>query len=224
MMFRNRKFTRLIHAQTSDAWRVAAFLAISGGFQDAYSYLARGHVFANAQTGNVVLLGAKICERDFVGAGRYVLPLAAFVIGVFAAEWIRRRRSRIHWRQNVVLVEIVLLAAVGFLPNSIDVVANAVVSFSCAMQVQAFRKLHGNAYASTMCIGNLRSLATWAERAVEGEGRHAWRRAERYFGVIALFAVGAMLGAFVVPRFGTHAIWMSCVLLLISFVQMFKRI
>jgi len=34
----------------SDAWRVVAFLALSGGFQDAYSFLARGHVFANAQT------------------------------------------------------------------------------------------------------------------------------------------------------------------------------
>ena len=31
------------------------------------------------------------------------------------------------------------------------------VSFSCAMQVQAFRKVNGFAYASTMCIGNLRS-------------------------------------------------------------------
>ena len=44
----------------SDAWRVAAFLALSGGFQDAYSFLARGHVFANAQTGNIVLFGTKV--------------------------------------------------------------------------------------------------------------------------------------------------------------------
>ena len=31
------------------------------------------------------------------------------------------------------------------------------VSFACAMQVQAFRKINGYPYASTMCIGNLRS-------------------------------------------------------------------
>ncbi len=30
--------------------------------------------------------------------------------------------------------------------------ANALVSFACAMQVQTFRKVRGHAYASTMCI------------------------------------------------------------------------
>ena len=51
----------------SDAWRVAAFLALSGGFQDAYSFLARGHVFANAQTGNIVLFGKS--QRLFKQSG-----------------------------------------------------------------------------------------------------------------------------------------------------------
>ncbi len=37
------------------------------------------------------------------------------------------------------------------------VFANALVSFVCAMQVQTFRKVRGHAYASTMCIGNMRS-------------------------------------------------------------------
>ena len=32
------------------------FLALSGGFQDAYTYNARNEVFCNAQTGNVVLM------------------------------------------------------------------------------------------------------------------------------------------------------------------------
>ena len=40
----------------SEAFLTAAFLSISGGLQDAYTYLARGYVFANAQTGNIVLL------------------------------------------------------------------------------------------------------------------------------------------------------------------------
>ncbi len=36
---------------------LTAILAIVGGFLDSYSYLMRGHVFANAQTGNIVLFG-----------------------------------------------------------------------------------------------------------------------------------------------------------------------
>ena len=63
----------------SDAWRVAAFLALSGGFQDAYSFLARGHVFANAQTGNIVLFGTKVFALDIAGAIHYLLPVTAFM-------------------------------------------------------------------------------------------------------------------------------------------------
>ena len=56
--YRRNGLMGLERTHTSDTWCVVAFLALSGGFQDAYSFLARGHVFANAQTGNIVLLGA----------------------------------------------------------------------------------------------------------------------------------------------------------------------
>lgn len=65
--------------------------------------------------------------------------------------------KKIHWRQLVLLIEIAILTIVGFMPESLNMAATVMVSFSCAMQVQAFRKDNGFAYASTMCIGNLRS-------------------------------------------------------------------
>ena len=40
--------------QMSESVEVAIFLALSGGLMDAYSYLLRGEVFANAQTGNML--------------------------------------------------------------------------------------------------------------------------------------------------------------------------
>ena len=43
--------------QRSESSAVIAVLCISGGFQDAYTYNCRDAVFANAQTGNMVLLG-----------------------------------------------------------------------------------------------------------------------------------------------------------------------
>ena len=42
--------------QMSEAFICSAFLALSGGFQDAYTYNTRNEVFSNAQTGNVVLM------------------------------------------------------------------------------------------------------------------------------------------------------------------------
>lgn len=157
-MYRARSALR--HGQMSEAFSTMVFLTLSGGLQDAYTYCVRGQVFANAQTGNIVLMSQRAFAGDLAGVLRYLIPLLAFALGVFAAEMVRRRCqeiSRLHWRQMVVLAEIGLLLGVGFLPSSWDAPANALVSFTCAMQVQAFRKVNGSAYASTMCIGNLRS-------------------------------------------------------------------
>lgn len=148
------------HGQMSEAFLTAAFLSLSGGLQDAYTYAFRGSVFANAQTGNIVLLSQNLFEKNWGLALRYFIPVFSFVLGVAIAEWIRQSYSNIdsfHWRQLVVLSEVILLFIVGFLPQSMNMLANAMVSFSCAMQVQAFRKVTGYAFSSTMCIGNVRS-------------------------------------------------------------------
>ena len=185
------------HGQMSESFLTAVFLSLSGGLQDAYTYLFRGKVFANAQTGNIVLLSANIMDGRWDKVLHYLVPLCAFALGVLVAEKMREQfqaMQRLHWRQLVVLGEVLLLFAVGFLPQSQNLLANAIVSFSCAMQVQAFRKVDGYAFASTMCIGDLRSgveaFCIWRKT----HEPHAKDRMVRYFGIILLFALGAGLG------------------------------
>ncbi len=152
-----------VRKQMSETIRIGFFLTLSGGFQDAYSYLCRGKVFANAQTGNIVLLGQNIAEGNFPTAIRYLLPLLSFVGGAYIAQKIKllhKTNKKLHWRQMVLLSEIVLMILVGFIPHNMDTLANMTLSFVCAMQVVAFNKFHGNAYATTMCIGNLRAATT----------------------------------------------------------------
>ena len=214
------------HGQMSEAFSTMVFLTLSGGLQDAYTYCVRGGVFANAQTGNIVLMSQRAFAGDLAGVLRYLIPLLAFALGVFAAEAVRRRCqgiSRLHWRQLVALAEIVLLFAVGFLPPAADPLANALVSFTCAMQVQAFRKVNGSAYASTMCIGNLRSGVDAFCGYLETRDRRALRRAGRYFAVILFFALGAGLGGVLSARLGAGAIWASCGLLTVSFLLLFGQ-
>ena len=54
-----------IAKQMSESIELGIVLAASGGFMDAYSYIMRDHVFANAQTGNMLLLGVSISERNW---------------------------------------------------------------------------------------------------------------------------------------------------------------
>ena len=141
----------------SESMLTASFIIVSGGLQDAYTYLCRGGVFANAQTGNIVLFSAYLFEGAWDHCLRYLIPVLSFMAGIFAAECIHRRfkhMEKVHWRQLIILAEIAVLFAVGFMPQSLNTVANSLVSFSCAMQLQTFRKVRGHAYASTMCIGD----------------------------------------------------------------------
>ena len=50
----------------SESFLIAALLSVSGGLQDAYTYVARGKVFANAQTGNIVFLANMFFRVNFL--------------------------------------------------------------------------------------------------------------------------------------------------------------
>ena len=63
---------------------------------DAYTYVFRGKVFANAQTGNIVLLSQNICERNWLQSAHYFVPLAAFAIGIIVAEQIRGKYQNVQ--------------------------------------------------------------------------------------------------------------------------------
>lgn len=105
------------HGQMSESFLTAVFLSLSGGLQDAYTYLFRGKVFANAQTGNIVLLSSNIMDGQWDRVLHYLVPLCAFALGVLVAEKMREsfcNMQRLHWRQLVVLGEVLLLFIVGF--------------------------------------------------------------------------------------------------------------
>ena len=92
---------------------------------DAYSCLFRGEVFANAQTGNVLLFSIHLSKGEWLPALHYAFPIAAFLCGVALAVFLChfcRRRERLHWRQICVLFEAVVLFSVAWIPQSASIV------------------------------------------------------------------------------------------------------
>lgn len=212
--------------QMSESFRLGALLAVAGGLLDAYTYLVRGGVFANAQTGNIVLLGVRLTEGAWAQAVHYLIPVLAFALGVLAVEVIRHRRqdhAGMHWRQFTVAGEIACLILVAFLPGSLDSLANVLVSFVCAVQVESFRKVHGNAFASTMCTGNLRSGTEQLFRWLTQGKREHLHRAGQYYGIILCFLAGAGLGAVCSAWLARQAVLVACVPLLAAFLLMFRE-
>ena len=209
--------------QMSEAFVLSVVLAFSGGFQDAYTYIVRDSVFANAQTGNVVLMSTYLMDGRWTDALRYMLPLLAFIVGVFIAENIQhyfKKSRRLHWRQGVLIVEFLIMLLVGFLPQRVNLLANILVSLACAMQVQSFRTVGGNIYASTMCIGNLRSGTAALSAFVRRHSRADLQKVLYYFGVILSFALGAGIGGNLSSWLGVRTIWITCAFLCLGFFLM----
>ncbi|WMJ83451.1 YoaK family protein [Oscillospiraceae bacterium LTW-04] len=212
------------HKNISETLLIGALLAVVGGFLDAYTYLCRGGVFANAQTGNIVLVGMHMAQGNFWGCLYYLVPIIAFAAGIFAAEAIKQfyyDHAKFHWRQVVIAFETLVLFLIAFIPQSGDMLANVLVSFVCALQVQSFRKMYGNAYATTMCTGNLRSATECLWVFGRTKNPDDLQNSLRYYSIIVFFVIGAVLGALLTRTFGMNAIFFACVVLAAVFALLF---
>ena len=196
--------------QPSETLPVGLLLALAGGLLDGYSYLNRGQVFATAETGNIVLMGINLAQGQLDQALHYLLPILAFALGVLAAEQLRRRfgdSTRLHWR----------------LPcGPLDPLANIIISFTSALQVESFRKFQGCGCVTTMCTGNLRSgtehLFHWF---FHREGT-ALEKVRVYYGLIGSFIAGAVLSGLLTPLFAGRTILAALVPLLSAFLIMLR--
>lgn len=209
--------------QESESIELAVLLALSGGIMDAYSYLVRDHVFANAQTGNMLLFGVNLATGDWAQCLHYAVPVICFAAGIALCHTIKivATEEHLHWRQIALVIEAVLLVVVGFVPEGRSLYANGLTSFACGIQVQAFRKFHGRALATTMCIGNLRSGTQALVTYASDRDQKQLRGGLLSFFVIACFVLGAVIGNWAIPVLGTRMIWMAPALLAVSFLIMF---
>lgn len=212
--------------EMSESIILAIVLAIGGGFRDSYSFNSRGHVFANAQTGNLVLFSQALFRRNWHIAFKFVFPLVAFVVGVYITDLIKakcKNNQYIHWRQIILVLEVVMLILVGFLPEKNNHFANVIISMACSMQVESFRNFLGLPMATTMCTGNMRSMSELLSSYTLEGNKMKLKKASYYYLVIFMFCIGAGLGAITSDLWGIKAIWLDSIIMLMAFFMMFKK-
>lgn len=203
-------------------------LALVGGFLDAYTYQFRGGVFANAQTGNMVLLAISAANREYLKVIYYLIPILAFFFGVLVTLWVKNKVTRVKftvWEHIIVLIEVILLFVIGFLPAGIpDAIVNVTVSFVCSMQVISFRKSGDLPYATTMCTGNLRSAAQNFFLYTQSKQKEAGQGFLVYVTIIVTFCVGAAMGSLLTDFIGGKSVWVCCVILMIVYVRISRSV
>lgn len=211
--------------QVSDSLICGIILAVSGGCMDAYSYLFRDGVFANAQTGNMLLVGVNFAEGNVHMALKYLWPVVAFAVGIIFSDVLKHKDNKLgelHWRQISVAIEAAIMVFVAFLTEDHNQLANALISFACGIQVESFRTIRGSSIATTMCIGNLRSGMFNFDEFLHTRDRKYLRRSLLYYGVILAFVIGAIIESYILRVLGQKAILLSAMLLVVALIYMFK--
>ncbi len=193
-------------ARLSISFVVGTLLALSGGFMDAYSYVGRGGVFANAQTGNMIFLGIHLSQGNYAQSLIYAVPICMFVAGIALAEVFRVCEGRVGWQHVSLLVEIAAFCIVASLGEEYNMLSNVLISFVCGIQFESFRNIHGNAMATTVCMGNVRRATQLFVESVETRDCSKVRDAFIYLFITICFVVGAVVGYISVVRWGLSAI------------------
>ncbi len=198
----------------------ALLLTLANGFLDAHTYIARGGVFANVQTANVIFGAIDTSKREWVLALAHLWPLLAFIAGVGLASFIKAGRVEhivpkpLRW---TMAVQAVALAIIGFVPASVPhSYVTVPISFLAAMQIGLFRNIGELVYLPVATTGN---LMRFVEAGYDGfvEKHAESRRAFGVYGTLILaFAVGALIGAIASRAWGVHAIWLPAGFLAIT--------
>ena len=212
--------------EMSESTIIIALLTISGGLMDAYSYFARNHVFANAQTGNIVLSTYYLLNLDFDMFYNYLSPIICFVFGVTIAEVIHyylKENHIIHWRQIGLAIELIIILIVGFIPNSLNVLANSLLSLICGMQLSSFKKAHDNSLATTMCIGNLRQGVECLVDGIASKNSTIIKKGLFYFSLILYFIIGALIGGFLNSYLHNYTIFINLIFVSLAFILLFIK-
>lgn len=209
---------------------VSALLAGAGGYLDAFTYLAHGHVFANAMTGNVVLLGINLFLGSWLIALRHLPPILAFLLGTIVALAIQLHVQRRHARPHhttILLFEIAIFLVLSFAPQSTsDFVITVSVAFAASIQAQTFREVNGKSFNSTFTTGNLRTLGeavfVWL---FEERNDNSFRVVRDFATICTCFLAGAITGGLVTGFAGNRALLFEVAMLtlVVILIRWFKH-
>ncbi len=188
--------------QRVSAVAASALITAAGGALDAWVYLAHGHVFANAQTGNVALMMIAVADRHFAQAGSHLTSLAAFVAGIFISRQTGDllKRMVLNSRDVRLAAECVFLTVLGFAANALsDHAIVALVGFIAGLQITSLSHIGAWSFNTGMTTGNLRGALSAFSKALTGSGEE-WPHALVMAALCIAFGVGALAGAWLTPR------------------------
>lgn len=202
-------------------------LIVVAGFWGAYTYLLRGNVFCNAQTGNVVLMGMALGSGKWSEALYYLIPISAYMMGALVSELLPnpvKHRLQIRWDTLLILVEMLAVFFLGFVPDSAPVqIAQVTINFIASMQYNTFRQAVGMPMATTFATNHIRQIGIAIAKEIRhhsSEDKSHRKKLRTHLGMLLYFVIGVVVGTFFCHQLSGRAIWLTLIPLLVVFVSL----
>ncbi len=185
-------------------------LAIAAGSADGWSYAGLGHTFVANMTGNTVLLGMAVCEKNGDVADR-LISMLCYLSGVALATWLNKNLTKDKiWTRSVSLVlllEAALLigAEAGWVAHQggapvILPVLLGMGAFAVGLQSGTMLQLSIPGIVTTYITGTwttaisgLVKLGTSERSAPSGEKLQFEERTAMQLGILAVYLLAAIL-------------------------------
>ena len=204
--------------------RVFSLLMLAGGVLGAFTYMARGNVFCNAQTGNILLLGLALGDGEWRRAAYLLIPITAYGLGAAVSEFLPvpvKKAGKLRWDTLLIGFELMVTVLLGFVPEEAPYqISQVAVNFICSMQYNTFRQAEGIPMATTFCTNHLRQAGVWLVKGLRKKDRTYLKRFLQHGRMIVLFVAGAAAGAVLCRYVQGRAVWGASVVYLIVFLDL----
>lgn len=217
------------HFLTCERNKVYFSLIFVAGVFGAYTFMVRGNVFCNAQTGNVVLMGIALGSGEWMKGFYYLIPISAYVLGSFISELVPnpfKRHFPIRWDTFLIFIEMMFVVVLGFIPDSVPVqISQVMINFIASMQYNTFRQAEGIPVATTFATNHIRQIGVGLAkelRHLHSKDKSHRVRLSKHFRMLFFFMMGTIVGAIFCNGVGGKAIWIALIplgYLLIDFLQ-----
>jgi len=202
-----------------------ACLSFAAGCTDVLSFLKIGNVFTSAMTGNTALLAIAIGNGQWRAASRSSAALLGFTLGVALGTFVS---SRVHARQQLLLLELVIVAACAALWSEVDLTPGLPLygvvllsALSMGVQAVAAQTVSSSGVSTVVFTTPLVHLVMAATRALArlpGGPQPSAATGDRVYS-FAAYAGGALLAAVGLSHSHVAVAWAPPLAVLLALVS-----
>ncbi|MCG3088994.1 YoaK family protein [Sporosarcina cyprini] len=186
---------------------IATFLM---GFIDAYTFDERNGTFASAQTGNMIMLGAKLFSGEWQESASHLSVLAGFALGVFGGEAISSKYSFLGLQQYRVflMTEAVLLLLLAYFQTSLpDSWMVLFLGILAGYVLTLFRTIRSTGVNNGIMTGNTKNLMNNLYKVIFQKDKKAKEECRNLSIGIMLFILGVGAGTLTVKLDARLNLW-----------------